>query len=162
MLTLEDRQTLDAARRIRARERREAKAKRPAPVIPSAQGQRQPRVRDNGYLAWVRRLPCAAGADGCEGPVEAAHIRFSSALSGRRNPGLQCKPSDRHVMPLCVAHHRGGPLSQHSMNEVRFWSLHNIDPDKLIIALNECFDNNGDGAAVVYQFARSAISADPS
>lgn len=34
MISLEERTVLDAARRIRARERREAKAKRPAPVIP--------------------------------------------------------------------------------------------------------------------------------
>lgn len=162
MISLEERTVLDAARRIKARERREAKAKRPAPVIPGSPGQRQPRVRDPKFLQWVRRLPCVLAQADCKGPVEAAHVRFSNAVSGRRNPGLQCKPSDRHVLPLCVAHHRAGPNSQHSMNEARFWSLHNIDPDKLIIALSECFDNNGDGAAVVYKFVpRSSGEMEP-
>lgn len=147
-----------AARELLARHRKAQRLARPKPVLPlQGDGQRQPRVREPLYLAWIRRLPCAGGALGdCGGPIEAAHVRFSDASTGRRNPGMQSKPSDRLSVPLCTNHHRAAPNSQHSMNESRFWAILQINPSMLMRDLSECYDKNGDGAMIVneYGFAK--------
>jgi hypothetical protein len=135
-LSLEERQTLKAAREIKARERQERKKARPKPVIPTAEGQRRPRKRDNGYLAWLRRQPCAVrGAHGlgCSGPVQAAHIR--TPRPGEPPTGLQRKPNDDRATPLCAGHH----AQQHGMSEMRFWSRFGIDPHALADRLYATF-----------------------
>ena len=68
-LSKEERAVLGEARLIRARQRKTAKRERPK--SPKAD---RGRVRDNGFLAFLRRQPCAVGPVGCAGPVEAAHI----------------------------------------------------------------------------------------
>lgn len=106
-------------RRARDREARKRIGKR-------VEGQRRPRERDAGFLAFLRRQPCAAGhLGGCEGPVEAAHIRMSSAKHGTRNAGMQQKPHDRHATPLCRHHHQ---YDQHRGSEAAFWQRVGADP----------------------------------
>lgn len=123
------------AERRKAR-RAPAKAARPA----SAKADRG-RVREPPYLAFIRRQPCAARAlGGCDGPVEAAHVRFSDARAGRRNPGLQVKPSDEYTLPLCASHHRTGPVAQHSMNERAFYALVGVDPVILMSELRQAYE----------------------
>lgn len=86
---------------------------------PEGRGQRQPRIRDNGFLAYLRRQPCEAASLGnCSGPIDAAHIRFNDGPD-RQNPGGARKNHDRHANPLCRGHHD----MQHSMSERRFWEL---------------------------------------
>jgi hypothetical protein len=106
-------------RRARDREARKRVGKR-------EEGQRQPRERDPGFLAFLRRQPCAAGhLGGCEGPIEAAHIRMSSAKHGTRNAGMQQKPHDFHATSLCRHHHQH---DQHRGSEAAFWARVGLDP----------------------------------
>jgi hypothetical protein len=123
-LTRRERDELHAAqlkvRQFKARERKDAKAKRPK--SPKAS---RGRVRDNGYLAWLRRQPCVLGGaptHTCEGATEACHIRAHKP--GELPTGLQRKPDDRRATCLCAGGHR----EQHSMNEMRFWQAHGLNP----------------------------------
>jgi len=113
MIDNHDRQILAAARRIKARERKEAKAARPK--SPKATRGRE---IDNGFLQYLRRQPCEARAlGGCGGRIDPAHIRYNDG-PGRQNPGGARKNHDRHCNPLCRTHHD----EQHRMNERTFWS----------------------------------------
>lgn len=106
----------------RAQERREiAKARR----VKSPKADRG-RERDNGFLQFVRRQPCAArGLGNCFGAVEATHIRMASAAHNKPLTGLGVKPSDRWCLPACRGHH----LDQHMEgDERRWWSKVGIDP----------------------------------
>lgn len=131
-LTRRERDELHAAqlkvRQFKARERKDAKAKRPK--SPKAD---RGRVRDNGYLAWLRRQPCVIGARvrtfACEGPIEACHIRMHKP--GERPTGMQRKPDDARATPMCRLHHR----LQHSMNEREFWANARLDPFDTAAAL---------------------------
>lgn len=138
----------DVDRKKARQERRE----RVKAIGKPATGQRQPRERDAGFLAWVRRLPCMAGAieGGCEGSVQAAHLRFSDAAKGRINSGLQSKPSDKWATPLCASHHLH---DQHSAAERAFWERLGVDPGDLCMALYAAYLADEDGAAVVLRFA---------
>lgn len=96
---------------------------------------RQPRERDSGYLAYLRRQPCRIGR-GCHGPVQAAHLRYSDAAHGRRNPGLQCKPADRWATSLCATHH----AEQHSAgDERRWWNSYGLDGSEVAISQYAAF-----------------------
>jgi hypothetical protein len=124
-LSKTERDALHAAqrtvRRLKSRERKTAKAARP--VSPKAN---RGRVRDPGFLAYVRRLPCAVGPIGCAGGIEAAHIRYS--LPGEPLTGMQRKPDDCRAVPLCAGHHRTNPDAQHAGSERAFWAKRGIDP----------------------------------
>ncbi len=92
---------------------------------PEGEGQRQPRERDPGFLAFLRRQPCAAAhVGGCSGPIQAAHIRYSDVKAGSVNPGMGRKNHDRFATALCEAHHIHG---QHRTNERAWWA--SIDRD---------------------------------
>ena len=80
------------------------------------------RERDNGYLAFLRRQPCACC--GRAAPSDAAHIRMASPSRGKLPTGMQVKPSDRFAVALNRACH----ATQHSGSEARFWSALNLDP----------------------------------
>lgn len=84
--------------------------------------QRRPRLYDPGYLAWLRKRPCII----CQkpGPSDPAHIRFGSAVYGKRDTGAGEKPDDRWAIPMCRKHHS----EQHSMNENDFWFYAMVDP----------------------------------
>ena len=103
--------------------------KRSRSFRPEGTGQRQPRERDNGHLAFIRRLPCASC--GAPGPSDAAHLRLADIARGKRYTGKAEKPSDRWVTPLCRPCHE----RQHSGSEAAFWSALNIDPIALCIRL---------------------------
>lgn len=100
--------------------RKAAKARREAMKAVPMERQRQPREHDPGFLAYLRRQPCEAAHLGdCEGPIEAAHVRYSDARRGIVNPGLQAKNHDRNANPLCRHHHQH---DQHRRAERAFWS----------------------------------------
>lgn len=115
---------------------RKARPKAPRPV--AAEGQRQPRILDKPFLAFVRTQGCAVGPVGCFGPIESAHIRYGRP--GTPNPGLQRKSNDRRAVGLCAGHHRLGPDAQHRTSERAWWSARNIDPDALAAELGRRFD----------------------
>lgn len=150
------------ARELRAKKNAEAKARaREAKrqirqsIDRSQKGQRNPRERDPGYLAFLRRLPCIAavmGLPGCEGATQAAHLRFSDAAKGRRNPGMASKSHDRFATPLCAHHHL---RDQHARAEKAFWNDLGVDPGDLSAALYAAYQAGGDGTAVLRRFAPS-------
>lgn len=120
-LTRRERDELHAAqlkvRQFKARERKDAKAKRPK--SPKAD---RGRVRDNGYLAFLRRQPCTVASSACQGPIQAAHIR--SHKPGELPTGLQRKPDDSRATALCAHHH----AEQHSRNELSWWGARGLNP----------------------------------
>ena len=83
--------------------------------------QRQPRQRDEAYLAFIRSFPCAICG---KTPVEAAHLRVGSINDGKSYTGMAEKSSDKWALPLCAFHHR----QQHTMNEREFWASHGLNP----------------------------------
>lgn len=98
------------------RENRERRMKIAAARKPGGKADRG-RVRDTGFLAFLRRQPCEARAlGGCSGPVDPAHIRFNDGPD-RQNPGGARKNHDHHCNPICRAHHD----MQHGMSERLFW-----------------------------------------
>lgn len=85
--------------------------------------QRQPRERNNAYLAYIRTQPCAICGDTYR--IEAAHLRLGSISHDKRPTGMGEKSSDRWAVPLCKAHH----CRQHMMNEAEFWASYGVlDP----------------------------------
>ena len=90
--------------------------------------QREPRVRDEKHLNYIRSLSCCICGDNTT--TEAAHIRTSNLEFGKDDFGWG-RPSDSWVLPLCGSHHR----LQHTMNEMEFWHLHGIDPFMLAMTL---------------------------
>lgn len=109
-----DRAILAAARRIKARERKEQKAKRP-----KAEKATRGREIDNGFRQYVRRQPCEARhKGGCAGPIQHAHISYR--VHGIANSfGRSVKNHDRHGNPLCAEHHR---IQGEVMGEKPFWA----------------------------------------
>lgn len=112
---------------------------------PEGPGQRQPRERDNGHLAFIRCLPCVACY--AVGRSDAAHLRMADVARGKRYTGKGEKPSDCWTTPLCRDCH----TRQHSGSEAAFWSALNIDPVDLCRAL---YAASGDEYA-----ARQAIAS---
>lgn len=80
------------------------------------------RERDNGYLAFLRRQPCACC--GRSAPSDAAHIRMASPSRGKLPTGMQVKPSDKFAVPL----NRSCHMKQHQGSEASFWSERRLDP----------------------------------
>lgn len=140
----------NAAAKARRKAARAAMLKR---VGKRAPGQRQPRERDPGFLAYLRRLPCVAGMieGGCEGPTQAAHIRYSEAGKGR-NPGMAAKNHDRCATPLCERHHI---RDQHAGAERAFWQRLGVDPFDLAAALHAAYLAGQDGRDVLAKFTRT-------
>lgn len=93
--------------------------------------QRQPRLHDKGYLAFLHTKRCCVCGGGLE--IHAAHIRMGLTGMGR-------KPDDSRAVPLCFWCHIGDRGSQHSMSEEKFWAMHSLDPfaiaDKLYAEYN--------------------------
>lgn len=86
--------------------------------------QRQPRIAEPQYLAWLRKQGCSCG---CKSPPpsDAAHLRTGSLLHDKRITGMARKPDDRWALPLRHDHH----MAQHRYgSEVEWWNMHNIDP----------------------------------
>ena len=91
--------------------------------------QRQPRIIDEAWLAMVRLMPCLV----CGYPrSDPAHLRTGSRKYGKRQCGLQEKPDDRWVLPLC----RNDHTDQHRHNELAWWASKGIpDPFAVAVAL---------------------------
>lgn len=87
------------------------------------------RQRSPKHLDMIRGLPCVVCLR--ENETEACHLRASDSRYGKVNPGLGRKADDKWTTPLCGDHHR----EQHSMNELRFWSSHGINPFQLALCL---------------------------
>lgn len=110
----EDRRTVEKAAALK-RNARKADTK----ARPKSEKATRGREIDNGFLAYIRRQPCAARHMGhCDGPVQAAHIRYH--VHGISNSaGMGVKNHDRHCNPLCNHHHNS---DQHKRKEQSFWA----------------------------------------
>lgn len=93
------------------------------------------RVRDNGYLAFLRRQPCCACRTAP--PCDPAHIR--SHKPGERPTGLQRKPDDARCTSLCRACHD----RQHAMRELDFWAGLGLDPFEVAERLFAAYQAEG-------------------
>jgi hypothetical protein len=113
--------------------------RRRARVIPEAPGQRAPRRHDRRHLGFVAQLPCLVS--GTPGPSECAHIRFGDAVHGKPATGMQEKPGDMWVVPLCAELHRLNDDAQHNFNERAWWQGHGIDPLTVASELYACSGN---------------------
>lgn len=90
---------------------------------------KDPRRHSETHLAFIRKLPCLiTGRQPHVVVIEAAHIRMSSIIHGKRETGKGERPHDCWVVPLSQEKHR----EQHSMSEWDFWAQYQIDP--LIVA----------------------------
>ena len=120
-LTRSERDERDSARntlrKLSRKARQQAKERRPANPKKD-----RGRVRNNAYLAWLRRQPCAVHNQWCFGRIEAAHVRTHKP--GELPTGLQRKPDDERATPLCAHHH----AQQHRANESVWWRAQGLDP----------------------------------
>jgi hypothetical protein len=113
--------------------------------------QKQPRIVCPGYLAWLRKQPCACGC-GSPAPSDAAHLRAGSVLHGKRPTGMSEKPSDCWALPLKHAHH----MAQHDFgDELVWWSRHGIDPFKLAMKYFEEYAAQADMRAERKEFRKA-------
>jgi hypothetical protein len=156
----------DIRRGKEARRAINKRVKAARPKIQRAPEQRQPRVRDRVYLAWIRRLPCVACLSATIATpllnrhgVEAAHVRCGYPQDGWRPTGMQERPDDTRTVPLCAPHHRLGPRAQHATSERLWWEALGIHPPEFCAALRSAFENSRDGALVVKLFASRAVTA---
>jgi len=119
----------------KAQPKREARTARTVDPVKRARG----RVLEPAYLAFLRRQSCCVGPhlrDGCEGRTDPAHLRFSDAAAGRRNPGPGRKSDDRWCVPLCRKHHD----AQHARgNERAWWASVGLDPNELALSFYRAF-----------------------
>jgi hypothetical protein len=92
--------------------------------------QRQPPVRDAGYLKWLRAQRCACGCQ-IGPPCDAAHLRAMSFQHGKSITGIGQKPDDKWALPLKHSHH----MAQHAHgDELGWWQAHGVsDPHALCI-----------------------------
>jgi hypothetical protein len=88
--------------------------------------QRQPRVTDPAFLAFVRTKPCCVCVEAP--PSQAAHIRMSSLALGKRECGKGEKPDDKWSVPLCPLCHLDGDVSVHRVGEEWFWRIVGLNP----------------------------------
>lgn len=104
---------------------------------------RQPRIKDEKHLAFIRTLPCLVTGNEIE--TEACHIRYSDAKAGKFNPGVGAKPDDRWTVPLSSTLHR----EQHSMGEKRFWESYGIDPIEIAKQLYAVSGDHEQGCKII-------------
>ena len=100
--------------------------------------QRQPRLYDPKYLAWLRLRHCLACGRGPKS--DAAHIRAGCLLIGKRETGMAEKPDDKWALPLCRKCHE----TQHRVGELFFWTnICHRDPFLEAITLYQEFGGDG-------------------
>lgn len=121
------------------------------------------RERDVGFLAWLHHdLPCI----GClilgqahpqHASIEAAHQKIQAASRGVHKR-LGVRPSDMWCVPLCEWHHRTGPICCDPA-QTKFWNVVGLSPEEVAdfcMALYRAYEQEGDGAQVVREFASLA------
>lgn len=111
---------------------------------------KHPRIKNEKHLAFIRELPCCVCGDNTA--TEAAHIRSGSPRYGKEYPGLQEKPDDKWVLPLCGKHHR----EQHSTHELVWWDRYSIDPFVLALTL---YAHTGDVETAELVIIRQRVAA---
>lgn len=162
--SFEERQVLAAAAAIRAKDRKAAKALRPAKVIPTAKGQRQPRDKDSGFLSWLHdSIPCIACLIDGRSPnphhIEAAHQKLAIAAAGWKEGGGGVRTHDHRCVPLCRWHHQDAPNAC-DKGQRKFWDRLGLGDGVATLCgdLYAAFKGGSSGRAVVIGFANLARS----
>lgn len=123
-ITLTPREQADILRRRNSKDRQKLQGPKLRPCDTGKQD--RGRIRDNAFLAYLRRQPCEIC--GTTSQIEAAHVRSGYSEAGWPPTGMQVKPSDARALSLCAGHHRDGPDAQHKSNERAWWGAHDIYP----------------------------------
>jgi hypothetical protein len=116
--------------------------------------QRQPRVEDKAFLAFVRMRPCCAC--GRAAPSQAAHIRMSCLARNKRGCGKGEKPDDRWCVALCAGCHLDNPQSVHRLGEEVFWRLHTV-LDPFVVAIRFRAEYEAHGGVMVTEPAKKRV-----
>lgn len=118
------------------------------------------RQRDEAFLSWLHDgLPCIAcirfGATGAK--IEAAHQKIQAADKGlHRKMGVRA--DDWQCVPLCVTHHRLGPLCCDPA-QGKFWAIVGLaasDVADLCAELHAAFKAGAPGQPIIARFAAMA------
>ncbi len=84
-------------------------------------GKEHSHKKDEGHLAFVRKLPCLiTGRYG----VDPCHVRYGDPLYKKPRTGKATRPDDCWVVPMIREKHH----EQHGMSELLFWKQQGIDP----------------------------------
>jgi hypothetical protein len=137
------------ARDEQRKARKAARERRKAALVRTPE-QRQPRVRDSGYLHWLHEdLPCIACL--IEGAAPAEHAFIEAAHQkhvDKRGPSLGVRPSDSASCPLCAWHHRLGPQCCDPAQR-KFWDRLGVDVSAFCRDLFDAFRSGQEGVYVV-------------
>jgi hypothetical protein len=168
MRSFDERQVIKAADAIKRRERKARKEARPAPVKPTAAGQRDPRDEDRAYMAWLHQgIPCTAclieGRPGAatrvrQNPIEAAHQKLAIASAGWKEGGGGKRTSDSRCIPLCRWHHQDAPNAC-DKGQRMFWDRLGLGDRiaDLCKGLHATYRNQGDGAAFIRRYLKENL-----
>lgn len=85
------------------------------------------RGKDEGHLAFIRRLPCLVTN---KRPVDAAHVAFSLAIAGKPATGIGRKADDMWTIPLNNTTHL---WDQHTKGESVFWKDVGLTKEEVVI-----------------------------
>lgn len=110
---------------------------------PKSEKRHRGRERDNGHLAFIRRLPCACGC--LRSPCDAAHVRYADLTRDKPYTAKGVKPSDKWTVPLFRECHQ----EQHGGSERTFWDGRGIDPLALAERLYAVSGDTEAGARIV-------------
>ena len=83
-------------------------------------------LRDEGYKAWIREMPCIVC--GVEGRSEAAHTGTDG--------GMSQKASDYSCVPLCSDCHTQAPGAYHRIGKRAFEQKHDLHFVRIVAQLN--------------------------
>lgn len=99
---------------------------------------------DPVYLALVRQCPCLKCGMDPPPNNHAAHIRMSSGTHAKYG-GMQKKPADKWVLPLCAGCHVEDSDSQHKLGEHVFFDRLGINP---LLVCQRLYRQRGDLVAM--------------
>lgn len=102
------------------------------PVTPK----RKP-VKDDGYLNFVRKLPCLITLK----PAEAAHVSMENSLYGHAGRGKGQKASDRWAVPLSHQFHMRS--HEYAKGEIKWWIGMKINPYIIALILHGIYTEAG-------------------
>ena len=120
-------------------------------LSPVGKGKRKQRDKNDGYLRWIRMLPCVISGTR---PVEACHIRFADPRFAKFETPMGQKPDDRWTLPMHPDYHR----QQHLMNEKLFWARVGIDPCQVASALYGCGQDDTEAEIILAQARANSLT----
>ena len=111
----------------------------PPPSIPLYP--KETKKKRESYLAFIKTLPCVVTRyQGSK--VDAAHISTQSPAHGHLGRGKGGKAADRWTLPLSRSEH----IRQHSMKEMDYWKLVELDPHLVCLVLWGLWSDHGEYA----------------